>query len=269
LAFLEKHRALVNEREDLLVEYITLLNFSGCHEDALEILLSHHFHPWEGGEGKVTGQYVLSLVEMAKELLGAWEPRISERNDRTGQGRAAHQAIELLERARRYPANLGEGKLQGAQENQILYWLGVAHEQAGDTSSAVRCWKESSAGMKTPVPAVYYNDQNPETIFYQGLAFQKLGKPAAAAKRFETLARFGREHLKDEIEIDYFAVSLPEFMVFDDDLNQRNQINCRYLLALGCLGLGKIKQARTELRKLLALDPSHLSAKLHCRSEIV
>jgi tetratricopeptide (TPR) repeat protein len=123
--------------------------------------------------------------------------------------------------------------------------------------------------MKSPNPAVYYNDQNPDTIFYQGLALQKLGRPAAAAKRFETLARFGREHLKDEIEIDYFAVSLPEFMVFDDDLNQRNQINCRYLLALGSLGLGNNKQARAELKKVLALDPSHLPAKLHCRSGMI
>jgi hypothetical protein len=70
-AFLAKYRGLVDEREDLLVEFVTMLNFVGQHEQALEILLSRKFHPWEGGEGKVTGQYVVSLVEIAKERLDA------------------------------------------------------------------------------------------------------------------------------------------------------------------------------------------------------
>jgi tetratricopeptide (TPR) repeat protein len=114
-----------------------------------------------------------------------------------------------------------------------------------------------------PTPAVYYNDQNPETIFYQGLALLKLGKSEAAKKRFETLTRFGRAHLDDKIEIDFFAVSLPEFMVFDDDLNRRNQFNCRYLQALGLLGLGRSSEAQSQFDQVLRLDPAHLGAKLH------
>jgi tetratricopeptide (TPR) repeat protein len=282
LAFLLKHRDLVNEREDLLVEFVALLNFFGHHEQALEILMSHKFHPWEGGEGKVTGQYVISLVEIAKELLEVTEPLSVV--DRSSPGSApqavfggeplqtpndaqsrVRRAIDLLVRARLYPENLGEGKLHGAQENQILYWLGAAYSQAGDTDSARQCWKEASAGMKVPTPAVYYNDQNPESIFYQGLALQELKKPTAAAQRFRTLVNFAREHLNNQIQIDYFAVSLPEFMVFDDDLNRRNEINCHHLLALGLLGLGKEARALTEFKKVLQLDPAHLSARLHLR----
>jgi len=281
LAFLTKHRDLVNEREDLLIEFVTLLNFFGQHEQALDILTSKKFHPWEGGEGKVTGQYVISLVEIAKGLLRPAEPLcIAERSRPDGSGSQrvyagdpiadpndptlrARQAIHLLVRARTYPENLGEGKLHGAQENQIHYWLGEAHAQAGELKSAREYWKEASIGMKEPNPAVYYNDQNPETIFYQGLALVKLGKPAAAAQRFKTLVKFARENLDNKIEIDYFAVSLPEFMVFDDNLNQRNIVNCRYLLALGLLGFGKRAQARAELNKVLRLDPGHLPARLH------
>ena len=186
---------------------------------------------------------------------------------RTTHQRAARLALRLLERARVYPENLGEGKLHGAQENQVLYWLGVAHAQAGDLVSAKRFWKEASQGMQTPRPAVYYNDQNPETIFYQGLALKQLGRAAAAAQRFKTLVTFARAHLDDQVEIDYFAVSLPEFMVFDDDLDLRNQINCRYLLGLGLLGLGKSEPARTEFRRVLRLDPAHLATRLHFRAE--
>jgi tetratricopeptide (TPR) repeat protein len=258
LTFLRKHQSLVEQREDLLVEFVTLLNFFGLREQALQILLSRRFHPWEGGEGKVTGQYVTSLVEIAKKLLRVGKSEtIEDPEARIGS------AIELLERARVYPENLGEGKLHGAQENQILYWLGLAQAQAGDRNSAVKCWREASTGMETPTPAVYYNDQNPETIFYQGLALQQLGRTAAAAMRFSTLVRFGRKHLHDRIEIDYFAVSLPEFMVFDDDLNRRNHINCRYLIALGLAGLRKWNNAREAFREVLAFDPAHLGARLH------
>ena len=119
--------------------------------------------------------------------------------------------------------------------------------------------------MRQPSTAVYYNDQNPETIYYQGLALRQLGKTATARKRFERLVEFGRKHLRDEIEIDYFAVSLPEFLVFDDDLNQRNQINCRYLLGLGLLGLGRDLAARSEFDWVLKLEPGHMGARIHRR----
>jgi tetratricopeptide (TPR) repeat protein len=257
LKFLRRHRALVAEREDLLIEFVTLLNFFGLHQEALQLLTNRKFHPWEGGEGKVTGQYVVSLVELAKTLLGVAGPlNIDSKQN-------AQPAIELLERARTYPENLGEGKLHGAQENHILFWLGVAHEKAGDLAAAKRFWKEASTGMQSPTPAVYYNDQNPETIFYQGLSLQKLGRKAEAMKRFQTLVNFGRKHLRDPIEIDYFAVSLPEFMVFDDDLNKRNELNCRYLIGLGLVGLGKPAGGLREFKNVLKLDPAHLSAQLH------
>ncbi len=258
--FLQRHRQVVEQREDLLLEFVTLLNFSGQHQAALEILLARKFHPWEGGEGKVTGQYVVSLVELAKQRLCAPSGSAGLRT-----GAAARQALELLERARCYPHTLGEGKLDGTQENHILYWLGVAYEESGDLAAAKRCWAEAAIGRSEPAPAIYYNDPNPETIFYQGLALQKLGRGAAARARFRTLINFGQQHLRDQPVIDYFAVSLPEFQVFDDDLARRNQIHCRYLMGLGLLGLGKREQALKELRRVLQLDPSHLRARLHLR----
>jgi tetratricopeptide (TPR) repeat protein len=330
LAFLATHRSVVDEREDLLLEYVTLLNYFGRYEEALSILMGRKFHPWEGGEGKTTGQYVVCRLEMAKALLltgsagplpeelgdhqsssrlgvlplllgrrgmgrggrqsPAHEPRFAKELPtipplpfRRGEGRGegsggslsavepaasqicvrARRALELLERARTYPQNLGEGKLQGAQENQLLYWLGVAHDTMGEREAARRCWEEAATGMKVPSPAIYYNDQNPDTIFYQGLALRKLGRRAAAKQRFETLVKFGRQHLRDHITIDYFAVSLPEFLVFDDDLDRRNQINCRYLMALGFFGLGRRRRAFQELTSVLRLDPAHLPAQMH------
>ncbi|HLH52968.1 MAG TPA: DUF5107 domain-containing protein [Verrucomicrobiae bacterium] len=265
LALLQEHRGLVEAREDLLIEFITLLNSLGHHRSAFDLLMARKFHPWEGGEGKVTGQYVVSLVERAKELLGISEPSRDPADHPGNPVEAARLAIRLLERARVYPENLGEGKLHGAAENHVLYWLGTAHARAGEQHSAKGYWREATLGMQQPAAAVYYNDQNPETIFYQGLASLKLANSNAAQERFRTLISFGQEHLADRIEIDYFAVSLPEFMVFDDDLNRRNEIHCRYLVALGFTGLGKWSRARAELSKVLKLDPSHQGALLQCR----
>jgi tetratricopeptide (TPR) repeat protein len=251
MAFLARHQKVVVKREDLFIEFIALLNFFGRHEEALQMLGTRQFHPWEGGEGRVTGQFVISLVELAKrKLVGA-------------KNGAAAEALDMLKCARVYPANLGEGKLHGAQENHILYWLGIAHEQLGDPVAASLMWEEASTGLDVPTAALYYNDQNPETIFYQGLALQKLGRIHDAKRRFEILVNFGKEHLHDHIVVDYFAVSLPEFTVFEEDLDQRNEINCRYLMALGQFGLGLHAQATGELKRVLNLDPSHLPARLH------
>ena len=100
----EAHLELTRERDDVMIEYITVLNSLGRHQEAYDTIMSHTFRPWEGAEGKVTTQYKAALVEMAKEKLGA--------QDYEG-------ARELLERALVYPVNLGEGRLEGTKDNNI------------------------------------------------------------------------------------------------------------------------------------------------------
>jgi tetratricopeptide (TPR) repeat protein len=250
LAFLRRHRPAVEDRDDLLVELATLLNTLGSHDEALRVLTSRRFHPWEGGEGRVTRQYVVSLVELARERLAEDRP---------------DEALALLQRARVYPENLGEGRLFGAAENEVLYWIGLAYERMSHRRSALRFFRESARGPRDLSPEIYYNDRDPAAAFYQGLALERLGRTGAAKRRFTELLRFGRAHLADEPEIDFFAVSLPEFLVFEDDLRRRNQIGCRYLMALGHWGLGRRAEGLRELRRVLRLDPSHQAARLHLR----
>ena len=63
--------------------------------------------------------------------------------------------------------------------------------------------------------------------------------------------------------IDYFAVSLPDFLVFDPDLRQRNHIHCHYMMALGALGMGDHAVAQEHFSEVLRLDPNHLGAAIH------
>jgi tetratricopeptide (TPR) repeat protein len=248
LVRLEQHTELVEQRDDLSIERISLLNLLGRHDEAYVLLMGRNFHPWEGGEGKATAQYVASLVAKAKAYLA--------------QGKA-QAAIECLQAAQVYPYNLGEGKLHGAQENHIFYYLGCAHAALGDEEQAKVAFSRAATGLSEPASAMYYNDQPPDMIFYQGLAHRKLGHEQEAEHIFRRLIEYGQAHLDDEVKMDYFAVSLPDFLVFDDDLKTRNRIHCYYMMGLGWLGLGDEKRAIREFATVLGLQADHLGAHIH------
>ncbi len=250
---LHKNLDLVERRDDLTIEYITLLNMLGQYEAAFTMLMGRQFHPWEGGEGKTTGQYVINLIAQAQESMAVGE---------------YEAAVGGLEQARVYPHNLGEGKLPSAQENNILYYLGLAHGGRGDEARAHSYFDQASAGSGEPASAMYYNDQPPDLIFYQGLALQMLGHRPEATQIFEKLITYGRTHLDDDIQMDYFAVSLPTFLVFDEELNQRNLIHCHYIQGLGHLGLGNVTDAQFHFERVLALDANHQGALMHRSTKI-
>ena len=248
LARLERHGELTAARDDLFLEYVTLLNTLKQHQRALGLLTARHFHPWEGGEGKVTSQYVLACVELGRQTLQKGSPA---------------EALKLFQCALVYPENLGEGKLAGAQENRIFYYMGEACEHLKASEQAAVCYRAASQGLAEPTGAVFYNDQPPDTIFYQGLAWLKLGDTQEARRRFHLLTTYGATHEHDQVSLDYFAVSLPDFLVFEDDLARRNQIHCLYMRGLGHLGLQELAQARTLLRQVLDLDGNHQGARVH------
>ncbi len=248
LARLEQHQEGVQQRDDLYLEYVALLNITGKHRQALEVLLARNFHPWEGGEGKVPEQFVLTLTQLARQALS--EQRYQD-------------AIDLLEQTEKWPHSLGEGKLAGIQENNIHYLLGLANRGLGNETVATEFFERAAHGLSEPSSAMFYNDQPPDMIFYQALALEALGQTDAAKLRFRKLLDYGKTHLGDLVEIDYFAVSLPDFLVFEEDLNHRNEIHCYYMMALGQLGLGDTAQAADLFGQLLALEQCHLGALAH------
>jgi tetratricopeptide (TPR) repeat protein len=248
LEFLEQYAPVVEHRDDLYLERAALYNFLGDYEKAYDLIMKRKFHPWEGGEGKVSGQYIYSLVEIAKQHI-----------------RSQHysKAIQLLEQARIYPHNLGEGKLYGAQENDIFYWLACAHGGIGDEANATANLKKATQGLSEPAAAMFYNDQSPDKIFYQGLAWKVLGEREKAKQIFSKLIVYGKEHQFDEVKIDYFAVSLPDLLIFEDDLVVRNQTHCNYMMGLGYLGLNHEEEALDCLEKVLRNDAMHFGARVH------
>ena len=92
MAFLEAHLSEVEQRDDLSIERITLYNQLGRYTEAKELIAARNFHPWEGGEGKITGQYVLCRIELAKIALS--EKRYAD-------------ALVLLDETNVYPFKFG------------------------------------------------------------------------------------------------------------------------------------------------------------------
>jgi tetratricopeptide (TPR) repeat protein len=239
LEFFNKYSNLVEERDDLCIERITLNNQLGKYEIAKNLISKRKFHPWEGGEGKVTGQYTLCRVELAKIAIA--DQRFTD-------------AIELLKETEVYPHDLGEGKLKNAEENEVFYYKGLAYKGLGDSTNATINFAQATLGSPEPVQAFFYNDQQPDKIFYQGLAWRELGEEDKARSRFNKLLAHGEKYLFENCRIDYFAVSLPDLAIWDDDLNVRNQVHCYYVMALGYSGLGDEEKSKTYYQKLKQLD---------------
>ena len=252
LQLLQKYPGLIAKRDDLLLEEITLLNQTGQYEEAMKKLDAHQFHPWEGGEGKVSGQYQLSRLELAKKALASAKEEVAQKDA------LIDKAISLLEQCLVYPHHLGEGKLYGAQENDFYYFLGCAYDAKDDAEKAKECWEEATKGPQEPAAAMYYNDAKPDKIFYQGLALLKLGRVGEAHGRFYKLVNYGKNHLFEDVVMDYFAVSLPDLQIWEGDLNLSNQIHCKYMLALGFYGLGDKRHAERYLTEASELDKNHL-----------
>ena len=229
LAFLRKYPELVRRRDDLVLEEATLLNMLGRYEEAKKIIDHRNFHPWEGGEGKVSGQYQMCRLEIAKQLL---------KKDPADQ-----RARQLLEECLHFPHHLGEGKLYGAQDNDFLYFLGR--------------YEEGTAGPTEPAAAMYYNDAKPDKIFYAALCYRKLGQEDKARSLFNKLINYGKQHIFDKQIMDYFAVSLPDLLIWDDSLDRKNLIHCKYMLALGYYGMGEKQKALNYLAEVETLDNNH------------
>ncbi|MDR2765122.1 MAG: DUF5107 domain-containing protein [Tannerella sp.] len=222
LAFLERYRATARMRDDIYLEYVTLLNRLGRHHEALQLIDARKFHPWEGGEGKVSEQYRLTRIELARRAM-----------DEKDYARA----LALLDECYVYPPHLGEGKLYGAQENDLDYCRGCALEGLGREEEAKACFEQASQGSFTLSAAMYYNDRNPEKVYWQGLAFRKLAREDRARSCFNTLIAYGEEHLFDRFRMDYFAVSLPDLQIWEEDMDEKNRTHCRRLIELGRQGL--------------------------------
>lgn len=244
----EKYSHLVETRDDLYIEYITLLNMTDQYEKAHDLTMQHRFHVWEGCEGKISAQYVRSLLEMANHALV--------------QGDAL-QAERYLLHALVLPENLGEGRAEGATDNHIYYHLGLALELQEKYDEADRYYKKATQG-DSGESGIRYNDSQPaDRILYQGFAFLKLGEDEEGYRRFDRLIRYGEEHLEDEIDTAYQCVPSRDLQTLSEDHTAKNRAHCYYLMGLGYLGYGDTQKANSCFAKAVEIEPSNMECRMY------
>ena len=239
---------LCDLRDDLYLEFINLHNCVGRYTEALSLLSDHSFHPWEGGEGKVSFQYIFAHQQLAREAM---------------RNHDAAAAIEHLRSALQFPENLGEGRLPGTRNNDTHYLLGNALTAIGETDSAFVEYDYAAQGNPELGLEMFYNDQPADMLYYMGCANRELGNDVAAQSCFERLYSHGTEHRDDRVNVDFFAVSLPDFSVLEEDLVRRNRAQCDYLAGLGALGLGDRERSRSLFAEALRAIPDLLRARAH------
>ena len=247
-AFLQQHKGVAITRDDTYLAYVTLLNELEHYKEALDLIMQHQFHPWEGGEGKVTTQYLFANLALAKEALETMN---------------YPKALDYINAGYHYPPNLGEGKLETTSENDFDYYKAVILNKLGRKEEAHDYLLKAITGPSEPVAAMYYNDQKPDKIFYQGLALSSLGRKDEAKSRYHKLINYGEKHIFDTFKMDYFAVSLPDLQIWEMDMNKKNRVHCNYLIALGYTGLGQGEKAKDFYAKAQAEDLHHQGVLVH------
>jgi tetratricopeptide (TPR) repeat protein len=236
LAVLEAHPFLVAERDDLSVEYVTLLNLTGRHEQALQVLKNRHFSPWEGGEGLVSGQWIQTYAALGRRRI--------ETGDFSG-------ALEALKKARVYPENLGEGKHLLTLERHLDYWQGQALEAIGEKAQSEELYVAAAQPLTTPSVHSYY----------RVLALRRLGRNEEAHAELQRLHSYALSRRRQEPVVDYFATSLPNLLLFEDDPYWRNLVDSLTLEAFAMLGMGKLDRAEMLFQQVYALDTSNHDAR--------
>ncbi len=243
LAELLKHRALVESRDDLSVEICSLFNQTGTPARALEVLSGRTFQPWEGGEGKALGQHVRTHLLLGHRALAAGDPET---------------ARDLYRAALGAPRNLAEAKHLLANQSDIHYWLGIAMEACGDKAGARRHWT-LAANFRGDFQEMSVRAFS-EMTYWSALSLEKLRRGKEAVKLLEGLLAHARLLRASKATIDYFATSLPTMLLFEEDIQERQETTALFLEGQALLGLGRKTKAATLLALVLSRDPNHEQA---------
>ena len=235
---LEVHPDLVHSRDDLTVELCSLLLQAGRAEEALQRLLGRRFQPWEGGEGLALAQYTRARVLLARARLGKGD----------GAGARLH-----LEAALHPPESLGEARHPLSSTSEVECLLGDAFALAGDPDAARDHWTRA-AGSRGDFASMRERTFSPNTYF-SALGLGRLGRSAEQEGLLRDLEGHAARLGKERATIDYFATSLPNLLLFEDDLERRKEVEALVLLGQARLGLGDRAGARRSLEEALRLDP--------------
>ncbi|MDQ0734863.1 DUF5107 domain-containing protein [Arthrobacter agilis] len=216
LRHIERHGPAVLIRDDLTLHYVNLLVDTGRTDEALAIMRRRTFQPFEGGEGKALAAYDRASLAVARRLIET-DPS---------------SAVELLEAGISAPDNLSEGRhpADGLAERYVL--LGEAREALDDIEGASDAYTRACSGPDVMGAGRAVGRQD----FWHGIACLRLGKDTNAADVWASLEARADELEHAAPQVDYFATSLPEMLLFPRHPGTEQALLARRLRALADQG---------------------------------
>jgi tetratricopeptide (TPR) repeat protein len=156
------------------------------------------------------------------------------------------------------PESLGEAYHQHQAKADVNYWKGRALKELGRSDEA-RGHFEASAAEAGDFSEMTVTEHSPLSWF-RGQSLRELGREDEASELFESMKAFGESKLQQRAKIDYFATSLPNLLVFDEDLQERRDAESHVMIALAQHGLGETMLAESHLARTLAFTNADFRA---------
>lgn len=220
LEFLEARMELVLDRDDATVELASLYNETGQAQKALDLLLSRSFHPWEGGEGKVLRQYTSARLQLGQAALTAGD---------------AAAALDQFERTMQTPERLGEKYHLLQAKADVLYWKGCALRALKREDEAIAQF-QAAANESGDFQSMAVSEFS-ELTYFKAKALAALGQVSEAETVLQAMADYAKAEMQVPAKIDYFATSLPNLLVFEEDIDEAKKAYLQALLQLAQNGL--------------------------------
>ena len=198
--WLRSYEALVGERDDLVIAWVNLLVDLDRATEALNILRSRRFQPWEGGEGLAVAAWERVCTALSRAALA------------TGDAEAGWRYAEM---ARDLPEHLGEERHPLANVARLELLLGDAAAARGRVEEARQHWERAAASISdfTSMAVTPFSIMTIDSI----TALQRLERTNEAREVVERMRSWLDERGRTPAEIDYFATSLPTMLLFDSD----------------------------------------------------
>ena len=225
LAYLQEKRDLVLQRDDATVSLATLLNQTGEPRAALDLLTSRRFHPWEGGEGSVLRQFTTAHLLLGQSALADKDPA---------------RALDHFTRAMDTPDFLGEKYHLLQAKADVTYWQGKALHSLGKPDEARAAWL-AAANESGDFQSMAVTEFSPLRL-YKALSLHELGRTSEARDVLTTMQSFAESQRSIPAQIDYFATSLPNLLVFDEDLETAKHCHLNELTRIAIQGLATLDE---------------------------
>ncbi|HEU5337609.1 MAG TPA: DUF5107 domain-containing protein [Terriglobales bacterium] len=151
-------------RDVVRVRQASFLTEQRQFDQALAVLNSHAFKPWEGGQ-IAREVYIMANLQQGRQEMSAKEYAKAEQSFR---------------RALEYPANLAVGKPSHPHDEEAQYWLGEALNSEGRRDAARAAWQSAADSGAS-------GDGN--SALFRAVAEQRLGDSQTARQQLTRLAK--------------------------------------------------------------------------------